>query len=583
MNRRWLLALWLAWLAVPLLPGLPLFWFSLANMAGIAALAALGLVLLTGIAGMTSFAQAAMMGFGAYAAALVSMAGYSPWLGLPAAIAASAIAALAIGAVTTRLAGHYLALATIAWAVGLYYFAANLDSLGRNDGISGIAPLRFGGWALTDGRAYHPVVWSAVGIALFLSANLLESRWGRAIRALGSGAAAASSMGVRLAGAKLLVFVYAAALAGAAGWLYAHWQRAVNPTPFGLAGGITYLLMVVAGGIRFLPGAIAGAVIVTVLQDRLQTVLPLLLGSQGSYETIVFGILLVALLQAAPEGLWPHLWRRKPRARAIAVDAKPLPRGAMPAPGTELLRADQLLCRFGGLVAVNQVSFASHAGEILGLIGPNGAGKSTTFNLLTGVLRPTSGVVRFAGRALPRLTPASAARLRIARSFQHVQLSSGMTVIENVALGAHLRARAGPLAGMLHWERAEESSVFAEAARQLARVGLAEYADRQAADLALGQQRIVEIARALCLDPVLLLLDEPAAGLRHAEKQSLAALLRQLRDEGLGIILVEHDMDFVMGLCGRLVVMEFGTRIAEGEPGEIRRDPAVIEAYLGAA
>jgi branched-chain amino acid transport system permease protein len=237
--------------------------------------------------------------------------------------------------------------------------------------------------------------------------------------------------------------------------------------------------------------------------------------------------------------------------------------------------------QFGGLVAVNNLSFSLAAGEIVGLIGPNGAGKSTTFNLLTGVDRPTAGAVRFRGATLSGMTPRAIARLGVARSFQHVKLVAGMSVIENVVLGAHLRGHASPFAALLRLDRAEEARLFAEAAGQLARVGLAEAALRRAGSLALGQQRIVEIARALCLDPVLLLLDEPAAGLRHNEKAELAALLRRLRQEGVTILLVEHDMEFVMNLTDRLVVMDFGTKLAEGPAEQVRRDPVVIEAYLG--
>jgi branched-chain amino acid transport system permease protein len=238
--------------------------------------------------------------------------------------------------------------------------------------------------------------------------------------------------------------------------------------------------------------------------------------------------------------------------------------------------------RFGGLVAVNDVAFHVDAGEIVGLIGPNGAGKSTTFDLLTGVTRPTAGTIDRLGHALRHATPQRVARLGIARSFQHVRLVPGMSVLENVALGAHLRGHAGPLAALLRLDRREEAALLAEAATQIARVGLAAEMSRPADSLALGQQRIVEIARALCLDPALLLLDEPAAGLRHAEKQDLAALLRCLRQDGVTILLVEHDMDFVMGLADRLVVMEFGAKLAEGPAADIRANPRVIEAYLGA-
>ncbi len=572
----------LAWLCLPFLP-VPSFWLTLANYAGIASIVAIGLVVLTGYGGMTSFGQATFMGFGAYATAiLTTQAGWSPWLALPCALLASGLAALLIGAITLRLSGHYLALGTIAWSVSLYYVFANLDLFGRNDGISGIPPLRIGGVELTSSRSYFIVVWLAVALVLLLTRNLLDSRLGRAVRALRGGAAAAASFGVNLALARMLAFAYAAVLAGLAGWLYAHMQRSVNPTPFGLNASIEYLLMAVVGGPAALPGALLGAGLVTVVNDQLQTLLPRLFGHAGNYETIVFGALLVLVLQTAPDGLWPLIRRRAvSRPRPLPGGAS-LPRRALPKPGTPVLQAASLRKTFGGLVAVNGLSLHIDAREIVGLIGPNGAGKSTTFDLLTGVARPTAGQIRVLGQTLRRPTPQRLARLGLARSFQHVKLVSGMSVVENVAVGAHLRGRAGALSALCRLDRAEERALFAEAAAQLARVGLSADAWRPADSLALGQQRIAEIARALCLDPALLLLDEPAAGLRHAEKQALAALLRSLRGDGVTILLVEHDMDFVMGLADRLVVMEFGVKLAEGSAASVRRDPAVIEAYLGA-
>ena len=416
--------------------------------------------------------------------------------------------------------------------------------------------------------------------------NFLDSRVGRAIRALRGGVLAAESFGVDTGRARILAFVYAAVLAAIAGWLYAHFQRAINPSPFNLATSIDDLLMAVAGGVGQIGGAILGAGLVTIVRDQLQDVLPRLIGTQGNFEAIVFGFMLIAILQFAPEGLWPHLRRLFGRAgrcgRPIAAAPSASTR-AMPPRGGEVLSISGLRKTFGGLVAVADLGFAVRAGEIVGLIGPNGAGKSTSFNLITGVLPASAGSIVFGSQEICGWPARRIARLGIARTFQHVKLVHGMSVIENVALGRHLLARSGPLRGALRLDRREEAEIFAVAQAQLERVGLGGIADMVANELPLGQQRLVEIARALCLDPVLLLLDEPAAGLRHAEKSALADLLRRVRDEGVSVLLVEHDMDFVMDLTDRLVVMNFGAELAQGRPAEIQRNPAVLEAYLGSA
>jgi len=358
----------------------------------------------------------------------------------------------------------------------------------------------------------------------------------------------------------------------------------VNPTPFGVDAGIEYLFVAVVGGAGYVWGAVLGAAIVIILKYVLQDAVPALFQTHMQLETVVFGMLLVLLLQVAPAGVWPRLAAllpAKPRRRDGAATA--LTQRARNADALTLLSVRNVTRRFGGLVAVNDVSFDVPAGQILALIGPNGAGKSTTFNMVTGVLQPSAGTILFDGKRIDDLTPQAIARLGIARTFQHVKLVPDMSVEENVALGAFLRGRSSALASMFRLDRADEAALRAEARKQLARVGLANAAHLPAASLPLGQQRLVEIARALANDPILLLLDEPAAGLRRAEKQALADLLRTLRTEGVTILLVEHDMEFVMGLVDRVAVMEFGSRIAAGTPAEIRADPRVQAAYLGAA
>ena len=563
------------------------FAVGLLDDIGIGALVALGLVLLTGVGGATSFGQAAFVGIAAYASAWLTTAhGASPWLGLPFALLLTGLAAWLIGALTLRLGGHFLPLSTIAWGLSIPLLFGNIDALGRHTGISNIPPLQFGPWSLITPRAIYYLIWLVVGLSCWFSHNLLHSRAGRAIRALRGGATLLESVGAEAYRVRLTLFVTAALFAGLAGWLYAHANRFVSPSPFDLRASIEYLLMAVAGGLGQLSGALVGAALVMAVKNALQDLLPLLSSRGSQLDSVVFAALFLLLLQYARGGLMGFL-RRKIRSRAgrPALSAgpavAPLPPRSLPPPGTPLLQVAGAVKRFGGLVAVAEVSFAVSAGEIVGLIGPNGAGKSTMFNLLTGTLPMDAGSVRFLGQDISAAAQRKIARLGMARTFQHVKLRPDMSLLDNVALGAHSRTRGGLLAAGLRLDRAEEAQIFAAAWAQLERIGLAERAHEPAGSLPLGTQRLLEIARALAADPVLLVLDEPAAGLRRREKQALLELLRRLRAEGLTILIVEHDMDFVMRLVDRLVVMNFGTKLVEGPPAEVRADPRVQSAYLG--
>jgi branched-chain amino acid transport system permease protein len=564
------------------------FGVSLLNDIGIGALVALGLVMLTGVGGATSFGQAAFVGVGAYATAwLCTTQHVSPWLGLLFALLLTGVAALAIGGLTLRLGGHFLPLSTIAWGLSIALLFGNVEALGSHTGLSNIPPIHIGTFSLADPRAAYYLIWAFVGLACLFCRNVLRSRAGRAILALRGGGILLASVGADAFRVRLTLFVLAALLAGVAGWLYAHANRFVSPSPFDVQASIEYLLMAVAGGLGHLSGALVGAAVVLVMKNVVQDTLPLITSRGGQFEAVVFAVLFILLLQYARGGVMGLLarWTRSrfaaQPAPKMAAPREPLPRRQLPVRGERILSVQQATKRFGGLVAVNEVGFDVNAGEIVGLIGPNGAGKSTMFNLVTGTLPMTSGKVEFLGQDITGLPQREIARRGMARTFQHVKLRPQMTLLDNVALGAHSRASAGVLRAGLRLDRIQEAQIMADAQFQLERIGLAGREHEMAGNLPLGTQRILEIARALAADPVLLVLDEPAAGLRRKEKQALAELLRKLRGEGVTILIVEHDMDFVMKLVDRLVVMNFGSKLLEGLPSEVRADPSVQAAYLG--
>ena len=324
-SKRILLALGLLVLfALPLLP-VPEFWITQLNYIGMFSLVALGLVLLTGVGGLTSFGQAAFVGLGAYSSAYLTtaqdlpawlaMLGGSPWSGLVAGLLVTAIVALVLGFLTLRLSGHYLPLGTTAWGISLYFLFGNLSFLGGYTGLTGIPALELFGFELRDTHHFYYLIWAVLLAAMWAVRNLLDSREGRAIRALKGGTVMAEAMGVDTARSKIVIFLIAAWLACISGWLYAHLQRFVNPTPFGLHVGIEYLFMAVIGGAAYVWGAVVGATLITVLKQWLQDVLPRIFGAEGNFEVIVFGLLMIFVLHRARDGLWPLLAKLMPADR----------------------------------------------------------------------------------------------------------------------------------------------------------------------------------------------------------------------------------------------------------------------------
>ncbi|MGA6966443.1 MAG: ATP-binding cassette domain-containing protein, partial [Xanthobacteraceae bacterium] len=474
MSRRNLtLAAVLLLMIAPLV--LPEFYVTLLNYTGLASIVALGLVLLTGVAGQMSFGQAAFVGIGAYTTAvLTTRYDMSPWLSLPAAIALTAVIALFLGFITLRLSGHYLPLGTIAWGIAIYFLLGNLEWLGKYSGIAEIPPLTLFGVRFGDGRTFYYLIWAVTLLALLAARNLLDSRSGRAIRALKARTIMAESFGVDTARLKIVVFVYAAVLASLSGWLYAHFLRFISPQPFGVNASIDYLFMAVIGGSTEVWGAVTGAALLTFLREWIRDLLPKVMEQSGNFEIVVFGLIVVVMLHRTRDGLASYVARLIPHdtKRMLPVTAEPLPTRGQPRYGEPLLELRGVSKWFGALAAVKELSFEMRAGEILGLIGPNGAGKSTVFNLMTGVLPVGDGQIVFRGERIEHLTGREIARRGVARTFQHVNILPAVSALENAAVGAHLRGREGVLASILRLDRAEERRLRYEAAQRLDQVGL---------------------------------------------------------------------------------------------------------------
>lgn len=561
----------------------PQYDVTLLVTVGLTALAAMGLTLLL-IAGQVSLGQAAFMAIGAYVAAILARDhGVPSILALLIGTAASAIAGIIVGAITLRLKGHFLPLATLAIGIATSAGIVAAGSLtGGASGLGQIPPLAIGPLELSNERAFAIAVWSIVAVAAGGFSRLLHSRTGRAVAALKTNVEMAEVFGVNAARLRLVVFVVAATLAGLSGGLYAFYFKFLSPAPFGLTSSINLLIACIFGGMSHPFGAVLGATAITALEMVLQNTLARMLGLSGHVEMIVFGIVLIGVLLRWPGGIWSALRRVWPTfsiARpARNIELTPSKRGAE---GEDLLKVTEIARNFGGLKALQGVSFSVGPDQIVGLIGPNGAGKSTTFNIATGLLQPSEGSVLLMG-APPPSRVSDLVHRGVSRTFQHVRIVPELTVLENVAFGAYAQGRSGIISGMFAFDRGEEAATFAKAWRALEIVELDGLAHEPASRLAMGQARLVEVARALISRPRLLLLDEPAAGLRTGEKLKLVTLLHRLKRAGMSVLLVEHDMDLVMNCVDRVVVLDRGQGLMTGHPDEVRRDERVIAAYLGA-
>ncbi len=591
-------------IVIAVLPGtLGDYYVGLGYTVGINALLALGLILVTGFAGQFSLAQAAFYAIGAYGSALLTAkAGWPAAVALIVSALGATLVAYALGKPIFRLRGHFLAMGTLALTEIVFLLVNNLSFTGGSSGFGGIMPFSLGPVQFDSLRSQFWLIWFVVAAALWASLRIRRGREGRALRALRSHEAAAAACGIHISWAKTRVFAGSAFVGSIAGSLYAHQLLYVNPPPFDVMTSIDILAIAVLGGLRSPWGAIVGAVSFQAIRQTVDGVLPGLFGagSVGAGEELVFGIILVLILVVRPDGIVGALssltsWIAQRTRQRRATPDSPAPTDAAPSAPVAtrevragqrvVLRARGLSKHFGGVHAVSDVDLLLHEREILAVIGPNGAGKSTLLNILSGNLPPTSGAVELDGTDVTGLRADQVAARGLARTFQTPSLFAGMDTRENVLIGGYLSGRVGLIRSALPTVGAvrEESRLAARADEILAELNMSHLAGHEASHLSLGQQKMVEVARALAQNPAVLLLDEPGAGLNRVEKLALAETLRGLRARGVSLLLIEHDMEFVMSLADRVHVLDFGRTLRVGSPAEVQADENVIAAYLGTA
>ncbi len=577
------------------------YWMNLTNLAISFSIACLGLNIVLGYAGQLSLAQAAFWGVGAYTSAiLTARLGMPVWTGMIAAFFVAACFGVLLGIPTLKLSGHYLAMATIGFGIILQLILINAIWLtGGSDGITKIPSPSIGSFELKDPNTFFYV--AAIFLLLFTWAaiRLKGSRVGRAFMAIRENEMAAETTGVDSTYYKIMAFALSAGYAGFGGWLFAHsGSHYISPDTFSFEQSVMLLVMAVLGGNGSAIGSIVGAVLLTLLPEVLRFLKDsyMMVYAAGIVVIMIFmpgGIASLVKALAVSQRL-QQWWRsgtevgKQVAAAASAGNgpgADPLSAPASDCSGSNgaLLTVKRLAKHFGGLKAVDGVDMEVRRGEIQALIGPNGSGKTTILNMLSGLYVPTAGEIALDGVTVTGQKPHVITAHGMARTFQNIRLFGELSVLDNVLIGQHSRSRAGLAASVLQLgsQKAEEAALRLKALEALEFVGLRGKEFAEAKSLPYGRQRVLELARALVSDPKLLLLDEPAAGLNAAETEALVELLFQIRDRGITILLVEHDMSLVMNVSDHITVLNFGKKIAEGSAEEVEHNQEVIDAYLG--